>query len=96
MADVKLVNVNKTCMDPDSGEITVGGQRVKSTGPNPINTGMVFRSGTLYPHMTIYKNLAFPLKQLRLSKEETERRVLDTARFLQIEELLKQRPGQGL
>ncbi len=139
MADVKLVNVNKTYMgperrelinavtdfsldisdgefitltgppecgkttllrlimgleDPDSGEITVGGQRVKSTGMNPINTGMVFQSGTLYPHMTVYKNLAFPLKRLRLSKEETERRVLDAARFLQIEELLKLKPGQ--
>lgn len=78
--------------DPDSGEITVGGKRVTSSGANPINTGMVFQSGTLYPHMTVYKNLAFPLKRLHLSKEEADRRIREAARLLHVEDLLPLKP----
>ena len=78
--------------EPDSGEIWVSGKRTDGRDRNPVSTGMVFQSGSLYPHMNIYKNLAFPLKKLRLSKEETEKRVMDAARLFQIESLLKLKP----
>ena len=78
--------------EPDSGEIWVGKKRTDGADRNPVSTGMVFQSGSLYPHMTIYRNLAFPLKKLRLSREETEQRVNEAARLLGVKDLLLLKP----
>jgi sn-glycerol 3-phosphate transport system ATP-binding protein len=55
---------------------------------------MVFQNYALYPHMTVYKNLAYGLRQRRTPKDETERRVREVAELLGLGELLGRRPGQ--
>ncbi len=55
---------------------------------------MVFQNYALYPHMTVYRNLAYGLRQRRTPKDETDRRVRETAELLEITELLKRKPGQ--
>jgi len=55
---------------------------------------MVFQSYALYPHMSVYNNLAFPLKMHKYPKEEIERQVKDTAKLLRIERLLDRKPKQ--
>jgi multiple sugar transport system ATP-binding protein len=55
---------------------------------------MVFQSYALYPHMTVFKNMAFPLEASKASRGEIKRRVHETARILQIEELLERRPRE--
>ncbi|BBX71582.1 hypothetical protein [Mycolicibacterium psychrotolerans] len=54
---------------------------------------MVFQSYALYPHMTVYRNLAYGLKQRKTPRAEIERRVRETAELLQIGELLDRKPG---
>ena len=56
------------------------------------NVSMVFQSFALYPHLNVYKNIAFPLKSMRLSKEEIKRRVEETAEILDITHVLNRRP----
>ena len=80
--------------DADRGEVRIDGKSIDSKDSERRNIGMVFQSGSLYPHMTVFKNLAFPLKKLRLTKEETERRVLEAAGFLNVEGLLSMKPKQ--
>ena len=53
---------------------------------------MVFQSYALYPHMTVYENMAFGLKLRKMPKEEIEKRVLEAAKILEIEEYLKRKP----
>ena len=55
---------------------------------------MVFQSYALYPHMSVKQNLSFGLENLRMDKEEIERRVAEAARMLQIEDLMQRKPGQ--
>ncbi len=78
--------------DPDAGEIRIGGQRVNHLPPAARNIAMVFQSYALYPHMTVFENLAFPLRMARLGREEIEGKVRQTAERLQIGPLLERRP----
>ncbi len=78
--------------DPDAGEIRIGGQRVNHLPPAARNIAMVFQSYALYPHMTVFENLAFPLRMARLGRDEIARKVRQTAERLQIEPLLERRP----
>ena len=55
---------------------------------------MVFQSYALYPHMTVFDNMAFGLKIEKKSKEEIEQRVMEAAKILQIEEYLERKPKQ--
>ncbi len=80
--------------DADSGEIRIDGAPIKTSGRNRVRTGMVFRNGSLYPHMNVYRNLAFPLRLQHIPKEETERRIQDTARLLHAEDLLQKKPKE--
>ena len=79
---------------PSDGEIRIGGQVVNGLGPGQRDIAMVFQNYALYPHMTVYKNLAYGLKQRKTPRAEIERRVRDTAELLQIGELLNRKPGQ--
>ncbi|MEZ2131786.1 MULTISPECIES: ABC transporter ATP-binding protein [unclassified Sinorhizobium] len=78
---------------PDSGEITIGGRNVSGEAPAGRDVAFVFQQYSLYPHMTVYENLAFPLKapSRRLSDEEINRRVRDVARMVRIDHKLKNR-----
>ncbi|KRE33814.1 glycerol-3-phosphate ABC transporter ATP-binding protein [Mycobacterium sp. Soil538] len=79
---------------PTSGEIRIGGQVVNTLGPGQRDIAMVFQNYALYPHMTVYRNLAYGLKQRKTPRAEIVRRVRETAELLQIGELLDRKPGQ--
>ena len=77
-----------------SGEIQIAGRRVNEMAPRDRDIAMVFQSYALYPHMTVYDNMALGLKLRKVPREEARASVLDAARMLGIEELLDRRPRQ--
>jgi multiple sugar transport system ATP-binding protein len=80
--------------DADSGEIVIGGRLVNFIDPVKRNVAMVFQNYALYPHMTVYKNVAFPLQIAKKPKAEIEASVKRAAGILGLEELLQRLPGQ--
>ncbi|MDQ3411349.1 MAG: ABC transporter ATP-binding protein, partial [Chloroflexota bacterium] len=60
---------------PTGGEIVIGGQDVTKLPPRARKIAMVFQSYALYPHMTVYNNIAFPLKAQKMAKPEQQERV---------------------
>jgi multiple sugar transport system ATP-binding protein len=74
------------------GTITIGDRVVNELPPKDRDVAMVFQDYALYPHMTVYQNMAFALKIRKLSKAETDQRVRDTAAILGLEDLLARRP----
>ena len=79
--------------DITSGEILIDGQRINDLSPKDRDIAMVFQNYALYPHMTVYDNMAFALKIRKYQKLVITHRVEQAARMLQIEELLKRKPG---
>ncbi len=79
--------------DVTAGEIIIGGKPVKDMPPVKRGIAMVFQSYALYPHMTVFENIAFPLRVEGLSQAETEKRVGAAAKVLQLEERLQHKPG---
>jgi multiple sugar transport system ATP-binding protein len=80
---------------PSGGEIMIGGEQVTKLPPRARHIAMVFQSYALYPHMTVYRNIAFPLKaQGGLAKEEIDEKVRHAAGVLGIELLLDRKPRQ--
>ncbi|AKS33020.1 ABC transporter ATP-binding protein [Mycolicibacterium goodii] len=80
--------------DITSGELRIGGERVNEKAPKDRDIAMVFQSYALYPHMTVRQNIAFPLTLAKLKKEEIAAKVEDTAKILDLSELLDRKPGQ--
>ena len=78
----------------NSGEIRIGGERVDTLPPGARGVAMVFQHYALYPHMTIFENMAFGLKNIGAARDEIARRVKEAARVLEIEPLLQRKPGQ--
>ena len=76
------------------GRILIGDRVVNNVAPGARNVAMVFQSYALYPHMTVYDNLAFSLKNFHVDKPEIDRRVRDAAQALELTEYLKRRPKQ--
>jgi len=76
------------------GNIYIGDRLVNDVPPKDRNIAMVFQSYALYPHMTVYDNLAFGLKLHKIPKAEIDRRVHEGAAMLGIEELLDRKPKQ--
>jgi sn-glycerol 3-phosphate transport system ATP-binding protein len=79
---------------PSSGEIRIGGRVVNGLAPGQRDIAMVFQNYALYPHMSVYRNLAYGLRQRRTPRAEIDRRVRETAELLQITEFLDRKPGQ--
>ncbi|MEW6194488.1 MAG: sn-glycerol-3-phosphate ABC transporter ATP-binding protein UgpC [Bacteroidota bacterium] len=77
-----------------SGELLIDEKKVNDVPPKDRDIAMVFQNYALYPHMTVYENLAFGLKLRKFDKTEIERRVKDAAKILGIEELLGRKPKQ--
>ncbi len=75
-----------------SGEIRIGDRVVNKAPPAERRVAMVFQNYALYPHMTVYENMAFGLRQAKTRKNETDRRVREAAHILQIEPLLERMP----
>ncbi len=79
---------------PEEGEIYIGDKLVNDLDPKDRNVAMVFQSYALYPHMTVFNNLAFPLENAKVPEDDIKNRVRQVARLLQIEALLNRKPGQ--
>ena len=79
---------------PTSGYIYFDDEVVNDLPPRERNVGMVFQSYALYPHMSVFDNIAFPLKIKKAPRAEIEKKVREVARLLRIEELLDRRPAQ--
>jgi sn-glycerol 3-phosphate transport system ATP-binding protein len=79
---------------PSSGEIWVGGSEVTKHSPGERDIAMVFQNYALYPHMSVYRNLAYGLRQRKTPKREIDRRVHEMSEILGISELLDRKPAQ--
>jgi multiple sugar transport system ATP-binding protein len=77
----------------DEGDILIDGQPVQGLKCSDRDIAMVFQSFSLYPHMTVYENIAFPLRATRMSKAEVDKEVREIARVLRITDLLGRRPS---
>ena len=75
-----------------SGEISIGGDIINNIHPRDRDIAMVFQNYALYPHMSVYDNMAFSLKLRKLSKEEIDKKVKEAAKTLEIDELLDRKP----
>ncbi|TKC86897.1 sn-glycerol-3-phosphate ABC transporter ATP-binding protein UgpC [Trinickia terrae] len=78
--------------DVTDGDLAIGGKIVNAVPAAERGVAMVFQSYALFPHMTVFENMAFGLKLAKKPKEEIERRVRDAARILQLEALLERKP----
>ncbi len=78
---------------PTAGTIKFGDRIVNQVPPKNRNIGMVFQSYALYPHMTVYENIAFPMKLKKTPKAEMAKRAQDVADLMGIGHLMDRRPG---
>jgi multiple sugar transport system ATP-binding protein len=80
--------------DISGGDLLIDGKKVNDIPPKDRDIAMVFQNYALYPHMTVYDNMAFGLKIRKFKKEEIEARVREAAKILDIESLLERKPKQ--
>lgn len=78
----------------DGGEVHIGDRDVTFVPPKDRDIAMVFQSYALYPHMTVGENIGFHLKIKKIPTEERNRRILDAAKILDLEELLNRKPAK--
>ena len=96
----KSTTLNLICglEKPDGGKVLFGEQDVTGLPPEKRGVGMVFQNYALYPHLTVRKNILFPMENLKgkdsLSKEEMNRRADEAAKLVQITELMDRKPGE--
>lgn len=76
------------------GEVIIGRQVVNNVHPKDRDIAMVFQNYALYPHMTVYNNMAFGLRNRNYSKDEIDKRVIEAADILGIEDYLKKKPRE--
>jgi multiple sugar transport system ATP-binding protein len=79
---------------PEEGDIYIGNRLVNDLDPKERDIAMVFQSYALYPHMTVFKNMAFPLENMKVPKDEIRVKVKQVAELLKIEALLDRKPKQ--
>ncbi|RFU19339.1 ABC transporter ATP-binding protein [Geodermatophilus marinus] len=79
--------------DITSGDMVIGGKRVNDLAPRDRNLSMVFQNYALYPHMTVYENIAFPLRLSKTPDDEVRRRVTEAADVLELNEHLERKPA---
>jgi multiple sugar transport system ATP-binding protein len=89
-----LLNMIAGLEDVTSGEIVIKGQRMNEVHPSKRNIAMVFQSYALYPNMTVEQNIGFGLEMHGVPKPERRKAIAGVAKLLQIEPLLKRKPGQ--
>src|ERR1700735_1241903 len=77
-----------------SGELRIDGERVNEKAPKDRDIAMVFQSYALYPHMTVRQNIAFPLTLAKMKKAEIAEKVEETAKILDLTEILDRKPSQ--
>jgi multiple sugar transport system ATP-binding protein len=79
--------------DITSGDIEIGGQRVNERAPRDRNLSMVFQNYALYPHLTVFENIAFPLRLAKTPDAQVDERVRNAADLLELEEHLERKPA---
>ena len=79
---------------PSEGEVWIGGRRVDHLPPRERGIAMVFQNYAVFPHLTVFENIAFGLRMKKLPQAEIDRRVNGTAELMHIEQLLKRYSGQ--
>ncbi|MCD6189468.1 MAG: ATP-binding cassette domain-containing protein, partial [Thermococcus sp.] len=79
---------------PTSGRIYFDEKDVTEVPPKDRNVGLVFQNWALYPHMKVFKNIAFPLELKKAPREEIEKKVREVAKMLHIDHLLDRYPWQ--
>ncbi|MFT7487977.1 MAG: iron(III) transport system ATP-binding protein, partial [Candidatus Promineifilaceae bacterium] len=79
---------------PEKGAITIGDTDVTRLPPHERDTGMVFQSYALWPHMTVSENVAFGLQMRKVSKEETAKRVAEALEMVKMTDRAKHKPNQ--
>jgi ABC-type sugar transport system ATPase subunit len=80
--------------DATDGEVYINGNLVNYVAPKQRDVAMVFQNYALYPHMTVERNIGFPLKMQRVQKDEIKKKVLEVAQLLEVEDLLEKYPEQ--
>jgi multiple sugar transport system ATP-binding protein len=80
--------------DPSAGTIRIGERDVRDVDPKDRDVAMVFQSYALYPHLTVARNIEFPLRARRVPSAERTRLVADVARSLRLDQLLERKPAQ--
>ena len=80
--------------DITEGKIILDERAINKIDPSERDIAMVFQNYALYPHMNVYKNLAYGLKNRGETKLEIEKKVNEVAQLLEIEEYLQRKPGQ--
>jgi multiple sugar transport system ATP-binding protein len=78
----------------DAGRVEIGGEDVTALAPKDRDVAMVFQNYALYPHMSVAQNIGFHLRVTRRPRAETRERVLETARLLELEDVLDRRPSK--
>ncbi len=79
---------------PTSGEVWIGGRNITSVHPRDRDIAMVFQSYALYPHLSVYDNMAFGLKMRKVPAAEIDLRVKEAAEFFELSDLLQRKPKQ--
>ena len=79
--------------DITSGDMVIGGTRVNDLAPRDRNLSMVFQNYALYPHMTVYENIAFPLRLAKMPDDEVRRRVTEASDVLELKDHLERKPA---
>ena len=79
--------------DITSGDMVIDGTRVNDLAPRDRNLSMVFQNYALYPHLTVYENIAFPLRLAKASDKEVDEKVRNASKTLDLDEHLQRKPG---
>jgi multiple sugar transport system ATP-binding protein len=79
--------------DITSGDLLIGEKKVNDLAPRERNLAMVFQNYALYPHLTVYENIAFPLRLAKMDNAEVDRLVRDASATLELDEHLERKPG---
>jgi len=79
--------------DITSGDMIIGGERVNDKAPRERNLSMVFQNYALYPHMSVYENIAFPLRLAKTPDDKVDRLVKEAADVLELHEHLDRKPA---
>ena len=79
--------------DITDGDMMIGGKKVNDLAPRDRNLSMVFQNYALYPHLTVYENIAFPLRLANKSDSEVDEKVREASKTLELDEHLERKPG---
>ncbi|MRJ78100.1 sn-glycerol-3-phosphate ABC transporter ATP-binding protein UgpC [Aeromicrobium sp. SMF47] len=79
--------------DITSGDMIIGGERVNDLAPRDRNLSMVFQNYALYPHLTVYENIAFPLRLAKMKDSEVDEKVRAASKTLDLDEHLQRKPA---